>query len=54
MFTGVAAARFAHHDPVRAGAVVAGVLALAALASMFNHFHIYLISSLFTQTCVDC
>ena len=36
MFTGVAAARFAHHDPVRAGAVVAGVLALAALANMMG------------------
>lgn len=36
MFAGVAAGRFALHDPVRAGAVVAGVLALAALANMMG------------------
>jgi hypothetical protein len=36
MFTGVAAARFAMHDAVRAGAVVAGVLALSALANLMG------------------
>jgi hypothetical protein len=36
MFTGVAALRFAMHEPVRAAAAAAGILALAALASLLG------------------
>lgn len=36
MFMGIVALRFAAADPVRAGAVVAGILGLSALASLFG------------------